>query len=228
MSQKLNAYKSRLTAEQIAEGMTAASENAARLAQDAEALLATGSAATAASIAALAIEEAGKVSILRALAVARTEDEVRDCWRDYRSHTRKNVSWIFPDMVASGARELEHFRPMFDEKAEHPALLDNLKQLGFYTDCLGRAHWSQPSEVIDAELAQKVVSAAKVLSRPSKYTTREVELWVEHIGPVWKKDLSWMKKALLAWQDAMYREGLSETRSADMREFLNGATNRRV
>jgi AbiV family abortive infection protein len=56
--------------------MTAATENATRLVTDAETLLADDSIPTAMSLAALAIEGAGKVSILRALAVARTEDEV--------------------------------------------------------------------------------------------------------------------------------------------------------
>ncbi|MCC8619930.1 AbiV family abortive infection protein [Xanthomonas vesicatoria] len=223
MSQKLDAYKGRLTAEQIAEGMSAAAENAARLVEDAEVLLDRGSFATAVSLAALAIEEAGKVSILRALAVARTDEEVRDCWKDYRSHTCKNAAWIFPQLFASGARQLESFRPMFAEKSDHTAILDNLKQLGFYTDCLGNAHWARPSNVIDAQLALQVVSTAKILSHPSKHSVREVALWVEHIGPVWKQDMTWMKQALLNWQDAMYREGLSTTTAEAMGEFVLGA-----
>ena len=224
MSRKLDAYKGRLSAEQIAEGMTAAAENSARLVEDAEVLLARGSNATALSLAALAIEEAGKVSILRALAVARTDDDVRSCWKDYRSHTRKNATWIFPEMFASGARQLEHFRPMFAENADHAATLDNLKQLGFYTDCLGKAHWARPPEVIEADLARQLVSIAKILSRPTKHSAREVTLWVEHIGPVWKQDMAWMKQALLNWHAAMYREGLSKTRVEEMSEFVLGAS----
>jgi AbiV family abortive infection protein len=228
MSRKLDAYKGNLTAEQIAEGMTAASKNASRLVVDAEALLARGSAATALSLAALAIEEAGKVSILRALAVAKTDDEVRSCWKDYRSHTRKNAAWILPELVANGACELEQFRPMFVDNADHTSVLDNLKQLGFYTDCLGKAHWSCPVDVIDAELVQQLVSVAKILSHPSEHSAREVALWIEHIGPVWKQDMAWMKQALLNWQDAMYREGLSKTRAAEMSEFIHGAPTERV
>jgi AbiV family abortive infection protein len=224
MSRKLDAYKGRLSAEQIAEGMTAAAENSARLVEDAEVLLARGSTATALSLAALAIEEAGKVSILRALAVARTDDEIRGCWKDYRSHTRKNATWIFPELFASGARELEQFRPMFAENADHTAILDNLKQLGFYTDCLGKAHWARPPEVIEAGLARQLVGVAKILSHPTKYSAREVTLWVEHIGPVWKQDMAWMKQALLNWQAAMHREGLSKTRVEETREFVLGAS----
>ncbi|QNI03237.1 hypothetical protein HXW73_10020 [Halomonas sp. SH5A2] len=42
MSKKLPSYKGNLSFSQIAEGMTAASENAARLAQDAKLLLDAG------------------------------------------------------------------------------------------------------------------------------------------------------------------------------------------
>lgn len=220
MSRKLNGYKGRLTAEQIAEGMTAADENAVRLVEDAEVLLARGSFATAASLAALAIEEAGKESILRALAVARTDEEVLGCWKDYRSHTRKNAAWLLPDLFASGARQLEDFGPMFAENADHTAILDNLKQLGFYTDCLGKAHWTRPADIIDGKLAKQLVLAAKILSRRSKHSAREVALWIEHMGPVWKQDIAWMKQALLNWQAAMYREGLSEIRVEEMSEFV--------
>lgn len=228
MSRKLNGYKGRLTAEQIAEGMTAAAENAARLVEDAEVLLARGSFATAVSLAALAIEEAGKDSILRALAVARTDEEVLGCWKSYRSHTRKNAAWILPDLFASSARQLEDFRPMFAEDSDHTAILDNVKQLGFYTDCLGKAHWSRPTDVIDKEFAEQLVFAAKVMSRPSKHSAREVELWIEHMGPVWKQDMAWMKQALLNWQDAMYREGLSEICVEEMSEFVRGTSSESV
>ena len=33
--------------------------------------------------------------------------------------------------------------------SDHPYVLDQLKQIAFYTDCLGDAHWSIPDEVID-------------------------------------------------------------------------------
>ncbi|MBN1085452.1 AbiV family abortive infection protein [Erwinia aphidicola] len=36
---------------------------------------------------------------------------------------------------------------------EHPFALDQLKQISFYTDCLGKAHWSIPDNVIDRDTA---------------------------------------------------------------------------
>ena len=52
---KLDAYRGKLNAAQIAVGMNAAIENAQRLAADAETLLKSGSFPSAASLAALAI-----------------------------------------------------------------------------------------------------------------------------------------------------------------------------
>ncbi len=104
MQKKLNAYRGKLSAAEVAKGMTVAGRNARRLADDAATLLAAGSFPTAASLAALAIEEAGKPSILRALALARNDAEIKDEWKAYRSHTRKNTTWLLPALAASGVR----------------------------------------------------------------------------------------------------------------------------
>lgn len=57
--------------------------------------------------------------------------EIADVWKEYRSHTSQNVMGLFPSLVAAGARQLEEFRPLFCADAEHPYLLDQLKQIGF-------------------------------------------------------------------------------------------------
>lgn len=124
---RLNHYKGKLSAAQIAEGMNAADQNARRLAEDAELLLENKRYASATSLAILSIEESGKESILRELSVARNDKEIKDDWKDYRSHTKKNVAWIIIDMVKAGARKFDDFLPMFKEDAEHPYILDNLK-----------------------------------------------------------------------------------------------------
>ncbi|MET4163812.1 AbiV family abortive infection protein [Marinobacterium sp. MBR-111] len=223
VSKKLPSYKGKLSFSQIAEGMTAASENAARLAQDAKLLLEAGRLPTACSLAALSIEESGKVSILRAMSLARDDKELKEEWKRYRSHTNKNVQWIFPQLVAEGARRLDDLRPIFDKDAKHPSLLDQVKQLGFYTDCLGnKGHWSIPDEVIDGELAGQLVSTAELLSSASPTSEREIELWVEHVGPVWKTDLSWMKPAVANWYEAMQREGLRPEGENGTEKFLHG------
>jgi AbiV family abortive infection protein len=100
----LNPYWGKLPPDKIAEGMNIARRNAARLASDARTMFETRHYETAAALAILAIEESGKVSILRELALATDDREAKDSWKRLRSHTAKNAMWIFPELVGRGAR----------------------------------------------------------------------------------------------------------------------------
>lgn len=200
--------------------MNAAAKNASRLAKDAAKLLDTGSFATAASIAILSIEEAGKISILRTLALAKSDAEAAMTWKEYRSHTRKNVAWLLPQLAGSGALKLDDLRPLFDENSDHPFILDQIKQLGFYTDCLGKAHWAIPPDVIEEPLGRMLVQIAQLFARERDYTEQEVQLWIEHIGPVWKKDPAWMKQAVINWYAAMQAAGLAPEGVNEMEQFI--------
>jgi AbiV family abortive infection protein len=220
---KLDAYKGRLTPAQIAEGMNAASENANRLVADAFVLLGAGCVPSALALATLAIEEAGKVPILRRLAVAMSNAECAGAWKEYRSHTSKNVMWTFPSLFAAGARTLEDFRQLFSSDAEHPYILDQLKQIALYTDCLGEAHWSIPHEVIDESLARGVTNIAKILAGSPTHTEEEVALWIEHMAPAFaSKDLAFMKQALVRWHDAMKKNGLRGDGPSEFGSFVGG------
>lgn len=221
MEKKLNSYKGPLSPQQIAEGMNAANKNAYRLATDAKLMLDAGRYPSAVALAVLSIEESRKVSILRGLALAKDEKEIAEHWRDYRSHTKKNVSWIFPQLVAKGARQLEDFRPIFDNNSDHPFVLDQVKQISFYTDCLGKAHWSLPEEVIEQSLAQTLVQIAELLSIPKDTTVLEIELWIKHMKPVWKTTMPEMKTALINWSKDMVESGLSVGEYSSMEKFAN-------
>lgn len=220
LKKRLAQYRGKLDPGQIAEGMNAARENAKRLVDAASLLLKQGDYALAASLSALSIEESGKLTILRSLALARNDKEVVECWREYRSHTKKNVMWPFLELFAKGARCLSEFAPLFDKEAEHPFLLDQVKQLGFYTDCLGKAHWSVPKAVIDEELAKILVNTARILAKGRTITRAEIDLWVKHIGPVWKGPKELMEHGLVQWYKEMQTQGLAEKGLNAMEEFI--------
>jgi AbiV family abortive infection protein len=224
VKKKLDRYKSRLSPEQIAEGMNAASRNAARLVEDADLLLDRGRNPSAAALAILAIEEAGKVSILRHLAISKDDKELATRWHDYRSHTKKNVAWLLPQLVAEGARRLDNFSPLFSEDADHPFILDQVKQISFYTDCLGEAHWSIPQDVIDEPLARMLVQIARIFAKPSEVAPKEIELWIKHMEPVWMTDLEGMKRALIDFHAEMREHGLARHSVQEMEDFLYGAS----
>ena len=217
---KLDSYKGKLSAHQVAAGINAAIQNARRLSEDASLLFEAGRFPSAASLAILSIEESGKVSILRSLALAKTSEEISDAWRDYRSHTKKNASWLLPQLAEQGARKLDDFKPLFEESLDHPYVLDQLKQIAFYTDCLGGAHWSMPQEVIDGALAKMLIQVARVLAKDKQVSKTEVDLWIKHIGPVWKRDPSWMKQALCNWYREMQDAGLAPAGENEMEKFI--------
>ncbi len=110
---------------------------------------------------------------------------------------------------------------MFEDGTEHPYLLDQVKQIGFYTDCLGRAHWSIPAAVISEDLARSIFKIAEILvGGLREYTAKEIELWIEHMGPVWHDPLL-RTQALVSWFAAMQAHGLAPSGRNEMEQFLN-------
>lgn len=220
MIKKLPKYAGPLTPSAIAAGMNAARENASRLAQDAKTMLDSERYPSASALATLSIEESGKSSILRSLAIADSPDEIRSIWKQYRSHTSKNALWLLPELAAKGARRLDELSPLFSPTSDHPFVLDQVKQISFYSDCLGKAHWSRPSEVIDRSLAATLVQTAQILSRGTKVSTHEIELWAKHMMPVKNAAVEWKNKALVNWYAEMQAEGLAPPGENKMEMFV--------
>ncbi len=212
-------YRGPLSVAQIAEGMNVATENATRLATDARILLNAERWPTAASVASLSIEEAGKVTVLRRLLTA-TGDHVRPIWKDYRTHTKKNVLWIIRDLVTNGARKIEDFGAIVDSNSNHPRTLDLVKQLGFYSDCLGDGHWSAPNEAINRDLASSLVEVAEIVAPRRVISIRELELWIEHWNPNHPEGDVGMMRGVADYYAAMQAEGLAPAGPNVMATFL--------
>jgi AbiV family abortive infection protein len=201
--------------------MNAAIRNAGELAREARLLLEAGSFPRAASLAILSIEESGKVTVLRELALARDDAERLEAWRAYRSHTSKNFMWLLPQLVAMGARRFRDFAELVAPGSDHPEVLDQVKQVGFYTDCLGSAHWSLPAEVVDRPLASLLVETAVLLAKDRQITEREIHLWIKHLKPVWRTNPAWMEGALKNWYADMQAHGLASPGENEMAIFID-------
>lgn len=217
---KLAQYKGRLTAVEVAAGMNVARGNATRLARDAKLLLDNARYPSALALAVLSIEESGKLSILRALALARSDEELKQAWREYRTHTAKNRLWPILELIMKGARKLDDFASLVAENADHPALLDQVKQIALYTDCLGSRNWSNPDTVISKDLASQFVRTAELLARGDEVSGREIELWIEHVQPVWMGRKELMEKAVVDWHAALQAEGLKAVNRDGMEKFI--------
>lgn len=195
----LNQYTGPLNPNQAAEGIRVAIENARRLLRDAELLLEHSRWARALSLSVLAIEEAGKVDLIRSVLAAGSPELRRSGWRDYRRHTAKNQLWTMGIFLGVPPR-WEDTLPLFDEACDHPELCESVKQLGFYSDCLGDAHWSAPHEVIEEGFARQMYEIATSLvpdEQPAMSTAAELCLWVKHLRPVWGSDIAGMRRAMV-------------------------------
>jgi hypothetical protein len=127
-----------------------------------------------------------------------------------------------PELVAKGARALDDFLSMFDSGSDHPQILDQLKQIATYTDCLGNAHWSEPSKVIDRDLAEMLVKTAEMFLVSKETSVIEIELWRKHIGPVKSTNPGWVKKAFQNWYAEMQERGLAPQGENEAEQFIRG------
>ena len=130
---KLERYRGRLTPEGVVAGMNAARNNPLRLLSDAELLFEHGRYPSAVVLAILSIEETGKLAILRMMALESDRDKVEQVWADYRSHRKKNVFSVLPEVIRKGVRGLEDLRVVYDPQAAHPLMTEDIKQVATYT-----------------------------------------------------------------------------------------------
>jgi AbiV family abortive infection protein len=220
----LNQYIGPLTPAQAAEGIEAAFKNAIALLGEAELLLQNKRWQRAAALAILAIEEAGKPSLIRGILVATDGEHLRDKWKGYRTHTKKNLIWILPQLARKGATHLEELRPIYDESADHGHVLDTIKQIAIYSDAYGNCHWSLPENVVDESQATSLVEIARIFAKDDLAMTSEAELriWVKHMGPVQESPMDEMKRALLACYAEAESSGVLQgnNSASDMVKFV--------
>lgn len=220
MKSQLQPYGGPLTAAEITNGIAAAQANARRLLEDAKLLAKANRYPSATALAILAMEERGKVAILKRLALVSDPAGVRATWKEYRSHRAKNAGWIIPQLIKNGARTMKTVGAALDVSGEHTSLLDGVKQVSFYTDCLGNRHWSVPEAVIDGDLARSMIATAEMMWGAGPVTLREIELWAKIVGPHYCRP--GMADAVLRYQAAMNVEGLSDTSVENLRAFMEG------
>lgn len=218
---RLQQFRGALTLPQAVEGIALARANARRLIADAELLLSGERFPSAIALAILAIEELGKVQIIKTMIIKSDEKSLKKSWSEYRNHRAKNTHWILPTLAAQGARTLEQLRGITEPDRKHTAMLDTIKQLAFYTDCFNDIpRWSEPSDAIDPKFAESILCIAKMLNNDQTTTLRELELWVDLFAPFYDKP--GMIEALLRFQQAMFDEGLSDNPPEALEAFIKG------
>src|SRR3989338_4855085 len=131
---KLPQYFGSITPMKAVEGMKAAILNAKDLVKEAEILLENDCYPRAFALAVLAIEETGKVLIIKEILCANDESELEKAWDSYQTHTHKTLAWPAIDLLKNGAKKIKDFLPLFLKDSSHRKLLDSMKQQALYSD----------------------------------------------------------------------------------------------
>ena len=218
-------YKGKLTPELASEGIKLSHENAFKILQDAKLLFENKRFQRSVTLSILAIEEAGKSSILRGILLQNDEKLLKKDWQNYRNHTAKNTMWIFPNLFNSGARKMEDFRKLFTCNPKHTRDLESVKQLSIYTDIFSKGVWSFPEKAIDEELAKEILEVAKILVRNEELgldSKEGLEIWVKHMEPVWKEaKMEELNTALVnCYREAEEKGIIEKGRTAQMTDFV--------
>ena len=200
-------YTGKLTSMQVVEGINAARRNCRRLANDAALLLAAGSWPTAASLAVLAIEEAGKARlILDELSIAKEPDALKAAWKRFRNHPPKLRQVLRPRLKGGPLRSPGFAHDYLSRLATLVRRFDRSKQSGFYLDCLqdaeNRPRWEEPTSAIDEKMARTYVERAAMRAATPDVRLRTVELWVDHVRATPEAgDLAAHRRWFMDWVD---------------------------
>lgn len=183
-------YRGRLTPEDASKGAEAAITQAWQLANDARHLLFAGSYATSFALAALSIEELGKVQALREIAKAETEKELKRAWRNYSDHSAKSRLWMMAKFLLEGSSDSSKVRlnasnlsQNYNENLPDHNVLNIAKQIGFYSECVGDIpKWLTPNESIEKIDAEQFIQIAEFFLTfwGSVESPIQIEIFIRH------------------------------------------------
>ena len=185
--------------------------NALDLLYDAQVLAEAGCAARAYSLAALAVEEAGKVSSLGLLTVMPEAVRARaPVGRMLEWHQLKQVQGLLiaaapcripeiaPWLAAMPADELAQVLSSLDAPADEA---DRLKRRGLYVDVGRGGRIREPSEITEADVLSQLARAGRASSAAGQLLEPELQAWLAS-GPAETVELS--RAAVSALTEAGY------------------------
>ncbi len=215
-----------LSVEKVAEGVNVAFRNAQELYDEAEILFQHGRFARAASLAVLSIEEVGKVFLLPLLLTTTNQKDLRLIWKGYRNHKHKN-NHVHLQMTKGAQQPItRHSIPPLASSDRWSDGMEDLKQIGFYTDCTYTKDWGIPSDAI------KKAGAAQVMKIASNSLTKYhgldsfgsfpfLQIWSKHARGIMDMNEDQKHAAFIAVFDEAEKASLIEPGSREaMEAFL--------
>lgn len=124
-------------------------DNIFKLKADADLLYDKGNKSTACAIAILAIEEFGKMDIIRNIFKARNDiKSLKKLWMEFRDHKAKNKVWTIPYLKKNNA-SIEDIKEIMSHKSNASNFLNNLKMSCLYIDVSEKGKITSPSMLIN-------------------------------------------------------------------------------
>jgi AbiV family abortive infection protein len=154
-------YNGTITLEEASQGIALAIDNSKLLLKDARLLFDNHSYPRAIALSVLAIEEAGKVYMIKNLLLS--TQRIHSLWKELRNHKSKNFHWVFPMLKRMGVTDEEVIMSFTNKLSDSAVFLDQLKQICFYTEAIkvnGKCNWWHPSVITDRATAKVYLDIA--------------------------------------------------------------------
>lgn len=217
---RLKEHRGPLTSDQVAKGISTARTNAADLYKAAEVLLQAGHSAPAAALAILACEETYKEMILYNLLLADSDEEVKNCWREFRSHAVKQTVLNGVQVLSSidfAGGGVEKVLQAINAELQRRVPVEIRKQLLLYSNCLSGPKWTLPRDQITIDEAKKLLDAARqALEAGQAFTTAELNLHKKYLKGIRTKSPPQRWLAAEGLLDELAKNGLPEDRRLRM------------
>lgn len=132
-------------------GIRALQDNAGRLAKDARLMFTARRYASAAMLAAMAIEELARIPALVDLAGRRSPEAIAEGWAAFRAQSHDYPWSLFQGADATCSAD------------EINGMLGFVRGLGSRIECLGAGAWAEPMRLIGRDFARELVGLAELL-----------------------------------------------------------------
>ena len=162
----VSAFRGALTRAGAESGIRALHENAARLARDARLLADARRYPSAAALAAMALDEIGRIPLLVALHAVDGNSRLAELWRRFREH-RHDFPWA---IFQTGAPQRL--------TSDINTALAFMRSIGNIVECLGPGNWAEPARLIQPGLAEELVATAELICL-NPMSTRGITVWLE-------------------------------------------------
>lgn len=185
--------ESALSLAEIETGIETIQATAVRLLRDARLLLTARRYASAATLAAMALTELGRVAPLLELATAKSEHRIKTVWRQFRDADHPLPWALFEPAIGPSA------------EGEINNLVRMLRMAGSRSECIEPGVWVSGDQLVHRALAAELIATAELVCC-QKLDRRAIEIWIDTVGTLPRNASA--SRTLEAYRDALTLAGL--------------------